>query len=150
MQKWNAVGVRRYTDLVVWQLAEEFKRNTFGLVRSSAQARRNFRFVDQIESAAGGPSKHITEGFLRFAPLEFARFLDYAISSVGETEGWLRDGIARGFFAEADCATQFALAKRLSKGITRLKATQLRYAAELEARKKQAKAGKLREPDEEN
>ena len=130
------MAVRRYTDLVVWQLASEFKRQVFGLVQSSAAAKRNFKFVDQIESAAAGPPKHIAEGFLRFAPLEFCRFLDYAISSVGETEGWLQDGVDRGHFSAADCAPAFQLAKRLSKGIVRLKATQLRYAEELKARKK--------------
>ena len=121
------MGVNRYIDLVVWQLANEFKQRILELVQSSSAARRNFKFVEQIESAASAATKHITEGFLRFNPREFCRFLDYAISSVGEAEDWVRDGIDRGYFASNDCDPVFRLARRVSKGAIRLKAAQVRY-----------------------
>jgi len=121
------MSVNRYIDLVVWQLANEFKQRILELVQSSSAARRNFKFVEQIESAASAGTKHITEGFLRFNPREFCRFLDYAISSVGEAEDWVRDGIDRGYFAPDDCDPVFRLARRVSKGAIRLKAAQVRY-----------------------
>lgn len=62
------MAVRRYTDLIVWQLAEEFKRATTALVQRSPEARRHYKFIDQLETAASGPAKHVAEGFLRVRP----------------------------------------------------------------------------------
>ena len=127
--------VHRYKDLTVWQLANTFKLSTYQLLRGSPEAQRNFRFKDQLEASASAISKHIAEGFLRFSPRELVRFLGYALSSLGEAEGWIQDGIDRGYFSEADCAPLFRLAKRLATGISRLRSAQFRY---LEAQAKKS------------
>ena len=92
------MSVHRYKDLIVWQLANTFKLSTYELLRTSPQAQRNFKFKDQLEASASAISKHIAEGFLRFSPRELVRFLGYALSSLGEAEGWIQDGIDRGYF----------------------------------------------------
>ena len=113
-------GVRRDEDFAAWQLAEAFKKELFRLVRGSPEAFRDFRYRDQLRNAAGGISKHITEGFLRFSPLDFARFLDYALGSLGEAERRLRDGIELEYFAREDCCAAFQLAKRCSVATRKL------------------------------
>jgi four helix bundle protein len=127
-------GVRRYQDFAAWQLAEGFKQEVFRLVRASPDALRDFRFRDQLRNAAGGISKHITEGYLRFSPLDFARFLDYALGSLGEAERRLGDGVELGYFAEVDCREAFRYARRSTVAIGRLKASQIRYAEGLRKR----------------
>jgi len=129
------MAVHNYKDLVVWQLANTFKLSTYELLRGSREAQRNFRYRDQLETSAAAIAKHISEGFLRFSPRELVRFLGYALSSLGEAEGWIQDGIDRGYFTEADSAPLFRLAKRLSKAISRLRSAQFRY---LEAQSKKS------------
>jgi four helix bundle protein len=122
--------VRRYQDLTTWQLTEGFRREVFRVIRGSAEGWRDHRFRSQIVSACRGPSKHVAEGFLRKSPGEFARFLAYALGSIGETELHLRDGIELGYFPEADCREALRFAKRSSVAATRLMLTQKARAEE--------------------
>jgi len=128
--------IRRYQDLDTWQLTEEFKHLVHALVKGSEQASRNFRHRDQIFNSSGGPSKHVSEGFVRFNAKEFCRFLDYAVSSVAETENHLRDGIDWGYYSAEACEPLFHMARRCAKAILGLKHSQKRYIAAQEERRR--------------
>ena len=128
--------VRRYQDLDTWQLTEEFKRLVSALVNGSDQASRHFKHRDQIFNSSGGPSKHVSEGYVRFNAKEFCRFLDYAVSSVAETENHLRDGIDWGYYSAEACEPIFHLARRCAKAILGLKHSQQRYIAAQEERQR--------------
>ena len=117
-----------HKDLIAWQLADAFKREIFRLVKNSSPASRNLRYHDQIVNAASDVGKDIVEGFGRKAPLEFAKFLDYAVASLAEAEGRLTDGIQLSYFDENDCALAFRFAKRCFKASVELKKSQIRYA----------------------
>jgi four helix bundle protein len=121
------MAVRRPQDLIAWQLGEAFKVEVFRLVLRSPEARSAVRFKSQILDAASSVPSNIREGFLRCSPGDFARFLDYAIGSVGETEQRLLDGIQLGYFAPNDCQHAFTLARRCLTASVRLKQSQLRY-----------------------
>ena len=136
----DAMIVRRYQDLTTWQLTEGLRREAFRLIRSSRDGWLDLRFRGQIVSSARGPSKHVAEGFLRKNPGEFSRFLAYALSSIGETELHLRDGIDLGFWREADCREAFRWAKRSTVAAMRLKHTQDQRAEEERRRKRSPKA----------
>ena len=123
-------GVRKAEDFAAWQLAEAFKSEVFTLLRGSPEAMRDFRFRDQLKDSASGISKHITEGFVRFGPLDFCRFLDYALGSLREAERWVHDGVEFGYFPEQKCRA-FWFAKRCYTATLRLKHSQQRYAARL-------------------
>jgi four helix bundle protein len=131
-------GVRRYSDLVTWQLAGAFKLEVYRLVRESPAASRHFKFRDQLLDSAGGPSKHIAEGFLRFSPADFCRFLDYAVSSLGEAESHVRDGLQLGHFPTGGCDAAFRLATRCTKAIMALKQSQQREAEKRRQRRRQS------------
>ena len=45
-------GVRRYQDLIAWQMAEEFKREVFRIVLASPRACADLRYKDQLFGAA--------------------------------------------------------------------------------------------------
>lgn len=122
------MAVRRYKDLIVWQLADGFKREIFRIASASARAQRDGRYRDQLLSAGSAVSKDIAEGFLRHSAGDFARFLSFALGSLAEAEGRLEDGVELGYFPREDCAEAFRFARRAAVAITRLKVTQQRYA----------------------
>jgi four helix bundle protein len=104
-------GARRYEDLEVWQLADELKREVYALVRTGPAA-RDVKFRDQIRDSAASSTKNIAEGFGRFQPGEFARFMEFAVASAMETKDSLKDGLDRGYFIPDRAATAQRLAER--------------------------------------
>ncbi len=119
MQKQAAMAAKRYQDLVVWQAADEVRREVYRLTAQGAAA-RDFRFRDQARAAASSIAANISEGFRRYSPREFAQFLDYAFASSGETEHWLDDGVARRHWTEEDVRTARLQLRRLDAGLRAL------------------------------
>ena len=117
----------RCGDLIAWQTAELFRDEVHRLVAASEGARRDFKFRSQILEASRAIAANIVEGFLRFSPREFPRFLDYAIGSLGEAESRLHAGIVAEYFSEADCRLAFRLARRCFTATLRLKQSQKRF-----------------------
>jgi four helix bundle protein len=124
-------GVRKAEDFAAWHLAEAFKSQVFALLKSSPEAMRDRLFRYQLKDSAAGISKHITEGFYRLSPLDFCRFLDYALGSLREAERWIYDGIESGYFKKEDCRRAWWFGKRCFTATLRLKHSQQRYAEEL-------------------
>ena len=109
-------------------LRDDFKREVARLVYASSMAFGNYRYRDQLLSASSDVSKDIAEGFLRCSPLVFAGFLDYALGSLAEAEGRLKDGVERQYFLPAEGARAGQLARRCLTATVRLKQSQVRYA----------------------
>jgi four helix bundle protein len=118
---------RRYQDLISWQTAELFRDEIHRLVADSPPATGDFKFRSQILEASRAVPAHIVEGFLRYSPREFMRFLDYAISSLGEAESRLQSGIKASYFSASACAGAFRLARRCFTATLRLKQSQKRF-----------------------
>jgi four helix bundle protein len=130
---------RHHTELFAWQLADSFKKEVFRLVRQSQSVRQNYRFRDQLINASTDVDKDIVEGFRRKQPLEFARFLDYALSSLAEAEERLRDGILLDYFAAADCQSAFVFAKRCLTACVKLKESQIRFGTTLREQRRNSR-----------
>ena len=105
-------GVAKIEDLLAWQAADAFKKEVYELVRKSTAAMHDLSFRDQIRSAAASTAMNIAEGFHRFRPKEFIRFLEIGLASLAETRLWIHDGIDRGHFAPEDCTRALTLAER--------------------------------------
>ena len=71
---------------------------------------------------------NIVEGYHRFSPRDFARFLLIARASLAETEMQLEDGVDRGHFLSVDLASASPLAKRLVSAIVALRRAVLKRA----------------------
>ncbi len=112
-------GVRRYEDLIAWQLAYELQREVFALTATGTAA-LDFKFRDQIRESTASAARNIAEGFGRFRPLEFARFLVIARGSLTESHHHLRDGHDRGYFTAEDHSRLALLAGRTAIATTRL------------------------------
>jgi hypothetical protein len=85
---------------------------------------RAVRKVEEFATVAAGGS----EGLLRFSPLDFCRFLDYALGSRREADGWIQDGIEFGYFQEAQCRRAFWFGERCFTATLRLMHSQERDA----------------------
>ena len=111
----------RLEDIIAWQLANDFKREVYRLIAESPGARVDFGFRDQLRGSAASVGMNIGEGFYRYGPRDFARFLTIALSSLGEATLWLHDGIDRKHFEPATCEHALALAKRCRIATLRLR-----------------------------
>jgi four helix bundle protein len=112
-------GVKRYEDLVCWRLAYELQREVWAITATGAVV-RDFKFRDQIRDAAASAPRNIAEGFGRYRPAEFARFLDIARGSLTETHNHLRVGQDLGYFTVHDHSRLALLTGRAAIATTRL------------------------------
>jgi four helix bundle protein len=87
---------RRYEELVCWQLAHQLQNGVFAIT-DHGPAARDLRYCDQIRDSARSAPSNIAEGFGRFTPGEFRRFLRIARGSLTETHNHLREGHERGY-----------------------------------------------------
>jgi four helix bundle protein len=85
------MGVRDFRDLVCWQLSYDLKCEVFAFT-AIGPASRDFKYRDQIRDSSAAAPRNIAEGFGRFRPREFARFLEFARASLMETQSSLIDG----------------------------------------------------------
>ena len=74
----------------------------------------------------------MNEGFRRYGSVEFARYLEIAFASAGETANWLDDGVARGHWKEDDLGAARQLLRRRNPALTHL----MRYLRSPQARAK--------------
>jgi four helix bundle protein len=77
------VGVRRFEDLVAWQLCVEVCDEIYRIT-STGVAARDLEFHHQIRSAAKKAPALIAEGFLRWSAPEFVRYLRMTRGELGE------------------------------------------------------------------
>jgi four helix bundle protein len=90
------VGVRRHQDLECFQLSRELKLRVYAIT-ATPPASRDLEFCDQLRRAARSATSNIAEGFARFSPLDFARFLVIAKSSLVEVQEHLTDSVDLGY-----------------------------------------------------
>ena len=76
---------RRFEDLIVWQLAYKIEQGVFAFA-SKPPASKDFKYCDQVCESSRSARKNISEGFGRYYPREFARFLRNATGSLHETK----------------------------------------------------------------
>jgi 23S rRNA-intervening sequence protein len=74
-------GVDRFEDLDVWKLADELRREVLEFTNKGL-ATKDFKYRDQIRDATSSVARNTAEGFGRFNPGEFARFLGFAHASL--------------------------------------------------------------------
>ncbi len=87
---------RHFQDLLAWQLSYELKCEVVAFT-ATGPASKDFKYRDQIQDSSASAPRNISEGFGRFRPGEFARFLEFARGSLMETQNHLIDGRDRGY-----------------------------------------------------
>lgn len=127
----------RYEDFDAWKLTRALNMKVFELT-SAPPASKDFKFRDNLRNAADSAERNFPEGFGRFAPGDFARFLDNSKASLLETRNELGVGLARGYFSDQDVRELTALVDRAMGAIGGLQ----RY---LRSEKGRANAKRIRE-----
>jgi len=127
-------GVDRFNDLLCWQLTFKLSVDVFRAT-SSPPASRDFKFTGQIRDASDSAQRNIAEGFGRFNPPEFARFLDVVRASLNETIPLILKGRSNGYFTTEQYIGLHGLAIRCLQAVARLQ----RYLRSPEARRNAAR-----------
>ena len=134
--------VRDIREFVCWQLAEELKCQILDFT-TEGPASRDFKFRDEIRECAASAPANMAEGFRYFRPAQFARFLGYAVGSLGETQDRLLDAFDRKYLSEKKYSTLNNLAAAARRATTNLMLSKQRQAAnEREARSRTARRAK--------
>ncbi len=110
---------RKVQDLIVWQLATQIQDAALEISAAPA-VRRQYKFCSQFESAARSIPANVAEGFARFTPSDFARFLRYARGSLGELEVYISEARKRGWMSEDQLAGFDRLCRRFTVACIRL------------------------------
>ncbi len=105
------MGVRRFEDLVAWQLAFDLQREVFAFT-AYGPAWTDFKFREQIRDASASTTRNVAEGFGRYRPREFARFLEIARGSLQETRSHLHDALQRSYLTPREHARLVRLSDR--------------------------------------
>jgi four helix bundle protein len=105
---------QRLADLRSWQLAREFKLEIYDLI-SRPPICLDQRLSDQLREAAASVPSNISEGFGRFDPGDFARFLKIARGSLLECKNHLIDAVDRGLVNAHDTARGMELLETTRK-----------------------------------
>jgi four helix bundle protein len=121
---------RRFDELLAWQVVHELSVEVWKAA-ARGPVLHDFKFSSQIRDASDSPGRNIAEGFGRFNPTEFARFLDIARGSALETQSLLRKGLAIGYFSTPDFERLDNLASRGLQSIAKLQ----RYLHSTEAKR---------------
>ena len=118
---------KHFRELVAWQLAFELREQVLRLTKSGP-ASRDRRFCEQLNDSCRSIAANIAEGFGRYQPGDFARFLSIARGSLDETENHLRDGVASNYFPATSVGPVILKGARCRAAVTSLQ-VYLRSAA---------------------
>ena len=110
---------RRYEDLVCWQLANEVKKKVYAIT-ARPDLRKDFEFCKQIRESARSAPSNVAEGFGRYRPAEFTRFLEIARASLTETHNHTNDAADLRYIDAEECAALCLLIARAGKAAVRL------------------------------
>ncbi|MGE0041290.1 MAG: four helix bundle protein [Vicinamibacterales bacterium] len=113
------MGARHFTELAVWQEATRLKREIYALVDREPFRRDRSLRSDLVRAAASIPA-NIAEGFGRYRPREFHRFLEIAKASASEAENHCIDAHDRGHISADELARIRRDASRVIASMVRL------------------------------
>jgi four helix bundle protein len=103
--------VRTFWDLEAWQLCDQLRREIEAII-ATPDVRRDGKFCDQIRGSIDSACANTAEGFGRYYPAEFRRFLVIARGSLTETQNHLTAALSRKYLSQADFDRIIHLASR--------------------------------------
>jgi four helix bundle protein len=111
-------GARHFTELDIWQIADQIRVETFKLTARPAFA-RDLKAKSQADDAVNSVCRNIAEGF-GCGHIEFARFLIISRRSLNELQDTMRGAELKGYVTAADCAAIRTLLRRLFPAMSSL------------------------------
>jgi len=83
------VRIERFEDIKAWQEARVLAKMVYGATSFDGNGANDYRFRDQIRTAAVSVMSNVAEGFSRRSAKEFNQFLFIAKGSVAEVQSQL-------------------------------------------------------------
>ena len=132
-----------HTELIAWRLCAALRRLVLRYTREGP-AREDYRFRNQIRSAARSACYLTSEGFYRKRDGDFINFLVMARGSLGEAGDQIEDGAESEYFTESQRVEMIRLMKRACKANSGLR----RYLETAQnMRKRSSLTGRMKEPN---
>jgi len=91
------VKIERFEDIKAWQEARSLVKMIYDATKSHKDFTSDYKFRDQIHSAAVSVMSNIAEGFSRRTAKEFGQFLFIAKGSVAEVQSQLYVALDQGY-----------------------------------------------------
>lgn len=105
-----------FRGLIVWQLAEELQTEILKLI-DVPKWRVDFELRDETDKTASQIKRNIAEGFRRGTHADFARFLEYSFSSLGELRALFDEAQKKSYATAAQLQAARRLCFRLERGL---------------------------------
>jgi len=112
-------GARDFTELQAWQLADQV-RTEIDRITATPAFRRHPKLQEQLLDAADSACSNTAEGFSRFKPKDFARFVRISRGSLSEILDRLFAARRRGLLNDDDYELISNLARRARAACTAL------------------------------
>jgi four helix bundle protein len=112
-------AARHFTELLIWQIADELRVETLKLTSLPGIFRR-YKFRDQVEDAADSICRNIAEGFAADTHGQFAAYLRVSKRSLDELKDAFRSVAEKQAAPAAMVAAASKLERRLRPPLNRL------------------------------
>ena len=122
-------AARTFEELAAWRFCREME-DVIMEITESGRVARDEEFRSQIRTAAQKPPPLIAEGFIRYTPREFVRYLRMARGEIAEVQSKLHSAAARRYFSEEQLARACPITKRAMGTTTNLLKAKLRQLGE--------------------
>lgn len=107
---------RHFTELIIWQLADQLREQVFGLTKKYPFA-ADFKLRSQLDDAADSVCRNIAEGFGNKTDKEFGRFVRIGRRSINEVQDCFRSALLKGYVSNSDLIPSRLLMRRLYPAI---------------------------------
>ena len=127
------MGIKNLEDIQLWQLAMQLFELVVAITDRSP-ALRDCKYCDQIRDASRSVCSNLAEGYGRYSPAEFSRFITIALGSLKEVRSLLHEAHLRRFATDEEVTRGLDLARRIKSGCASMK-TYLKFARPPQARR---------------
>jgi four helix bundle protein len=107
-------GVKRFTDLIIWQKARIWSKTIFWTAKKEPFC-RDLRLVVQINDSSESVMANMAEGFGRGTQGEFVTFLGYSLASLNETQSHLCAAYDRQYLSREEFGALFQQGTEIRK-----------------------------------
>jgi len=91
------VKITTFEDIKAWQASRVLAKMVYGAVKSNKGSSNDYKFREQIQSAAVSIMSNVAEGFSRRTTKEFIQFLFIAKGSAAEVQSQLYIALDQGY-----------------------------------------------------
>jgi len=107
--------ITRFEDIEAWKEARELVKLIYRVIKNNENFKRDFRLINQIQSAAVSTMANIAEGFARRSNKEFVQFLFISKSSAAEVQSHLYVALDQTYINEKEFNQMYEQAEKVSK-----------------------------------